>query len=43
MLDDAPLMAVGLDSIAAVELASSVGNALGTEIESTALFDHPTI
>ena len=41
--DDAPLMSAGLDSIAAVELVTTLGQKLSTEIESTALFDHPTI
>ena len=41
--DDAPLMSAGLDSIAATELVSTLGQNLSTEIEPTALFDHPTI
>lgn len=40
---DAPLMGAGLDSMAAVELISTLGSTLGTELEPTALFDHPTI
>ena len=41
--DDAPLMGAGLDSIAAVELVATLSQNLSTEIEPTALFDHPTI
>jgi acyl carrier protein len=41
--DDAPLMGAGLDSIAAVELVTTLSQNLSTEIEPTALFDHPTI
>ena len=41
--DDAPLMGAGLDSIAAVELVETLSQNLSTEIEPTALFDHPTI
>ena len=41
--DDAPLMGAGLDSVAAVELVSTLGQQLGTEIEPTALFDYPTV
>ena len=40
---DAPLMGPGLDSIAAVDLVSSLGDLLSTTVEPTALFDHPTI
>jgi hypothetical protein len=36
-------MSAGLDSIAAVELVTTLGQKLSTEIESTALFDYPTI
>ena len=43
VLDDAPLMGAGLDSISAVELVSKLGKSLSTEIEPTALFDYPTI
>ena len=41
--DDTPLMGAGLDSIAAVDLVSTLGQQLGTELEPTALFDYPTI
>jgi len=41
--DDAPLMGAGLDSIAAVELISTLSQNLDIEIEPTALFDYPTI
>ena len=41
--DDAPLMGAGLDSIAAVELISTLSQDLNIEIEPTALFDYPTI
>ena len=40
---DAPLMGAGLDSVAAVELVSTLCQHLSTEVEPTALFDHPTI
>ena len=40
---DAPLMGAGLDSIAAVDLVSTLSQRLGTELEPTTLFDHPTI
>ena len=41
--DDAPLMGAGLDSLAAVGLVTALGDSLSTEVQSTALFDHPTI
>ena len=41
--NDAPLMGAGLDSIAAVDLVSTLSQRLGTELEPTALFDYPTI
>ena len=41
--DDAPLMSAGLDSIAATELVSTLGQSFSTEIEPTTLFDYPTI
>jgi acyl carrier protein len=37
------LMDVGIDSLSAVELVSTLGHKLSTEIEPTVLFDHPTI
>ena len=40
---DAPLMGAGLDSVAAVELIATLSSTLGTDLEPTALFDHPTI
>ena len=41
--NDTPLMGAGIDSISAVELVSTLGSNLGTELEPTALFDYPTI
>ena len=41
--NDAPLMGAGLDSIAAIDLVSTLSQRLGTELEPTALFDYPTI
>jgi acyl carrier protein len=41
--NDAPLMGAGLDSIAAVDLVSTLSERLDTELEPTALFDFPTI
>ena len=41
--NDAPLMGAGLDSIAAVDLVSTLSQRLDTELEPTALFDYPTI
>ena len=41
--NDAPLMGAGLDSIAAVDLVSTLSQRLGIELEPTALFDYPTI
>lgn len=40
---DAPLMSAGLDSIAVIELVSTLSKRLGIEIQQTALFDHPTL
>ena len=37
------LVDVGIDSLSAVELVSTLGHKLNTEIEPTVLFDHPTI
>ena len=37
------LVDVGIDSLSAVELVSTLGHELNTEIEPTVLFDHPTI
>ena len=36
-------MDVGIDSLSAVELVSTLGHELNTEIEPTVLFDHPAI
>jgi acyl carrier protein len=41
--NDAPLMGVGLDSIATVDLVSTLSQRLGIELKPTALFDYPTI
>ena len=41
--NDAPLMGAGLDSIAAVDLVSTLSQRLDTELEPTALFDYPTV
>ena len=40
---DETLMDVGIDSISAVELVSTLGHKLSTEIEPTVLFEYPTI
>ena len=40
---NAPLMSAGLDSLAAVELVSTLASRLKVDIESTALFDYPTL
>ena len=40
---DEALMDVGIDSLSAVELVSTLGHELNTEIEPTVLFDHPII
>ena len=40
---NAPLMASGLDSIAATEFASTLTDRFTTELPQTLLFDHPTI
>ena len=40
---DEALMDVGIDSLSAVELVSTLGHELNTEIEPTVLFNHPTI
>ena len=37
------LMDAGIDSLSAAELISTLAEELGIEIESTALFDHPTV
>ena len=38
-----PLMSAGIDSLQATELITSLADRLGTELEPTVLFDHPTI
>lgn len=40
---DRPVGALGLDSVAAVELLERAGGALSLRIEGTVLFDHPTL
>ena len=40
---DEALVDAGIDSLSAVELVSTLGHELNTEIEPTILFDHPTI
>ena len=40
---NAPLMSAGLDSLAAVELVNTLASRLKVDIESTALFDYPTL
>lgn len=40
---NAPLMAVGLDSIATTEFTSWLADHLGSPIPATMLFDHPTL
>jgi len=40
---DAPLMSVGLDSIAATELTNALAERFDTELPQTLMFDHPTI
>ena len=39
---EVPLMAAGLDSIAATELSQKLGEQFEVELPSTLLFDHPT-
>ena len=40
---NAPLMSVGLDSIAAVEFTNAVSDELGMGVSAMMLFDHPTL
>ena len=40
---NAPLMSVGLDSIAATEFTNMLGDQFGSAIPATVLFDHPTL
>lgn len=40
---EVPLMSAGLDSMAAIEFTRILGDAVGVELPSTLLFDHPTI
>ena len=39
---DTPLMAAGIDSLGATELQRALSEQLGTELEATLLFDHPS-
>jgi len=39
---DTPLMAAGIDSLGATELQRALSVQLGTELEATLLFDHPS-
>lgn len=41
--DDEPLMAAGLDSLAAVELQSRVGSAFAVPLPATVALDYPTL
>ena len=40
---NAPLMSVGLDSIAATEFTSAISEKLSTNVSAIMLFDHPTV
>ena len=39
----APLISVGLDSLAAIDIVQRLSEESGLEISPTALFDHPTL
>ncbi len=41
--DTAGFMDLGLDSILAVEVAKSINDAFGTDLQATRLFDHPNV
>ena len=41
--DDMPLMEAGVDSLGATELVNILNGSVGLTLESTALFNHPTI
>ena len=41
--DDQPLLEAGLDSLGALELQSSVGQAFHMQLPATTIFDHPTV
>ena len=40
---NAPLMSIGLDSIAAVEFTNAIADELGMSVSAIVLFDHPTL
>ena len=40
---NSPLMSIGLDSIAGVELVQTLSSTSGLQISPTMLFDHPTL
>ena len=40
---NAPLMSIGLDSIAAVEFTNAISEKIGIVLSSIMLFDHPTL
>ena len=40
---NAPLMSIGLDSLAGVELVSSLVEHCGVNLSPTVLFDHPSL
>ena len=43
MDSSAPLMAAGLDSLAAVELKNAVSSKFGVNLQATLAFDYPTL
>ena len=40
---NSPLMAAGLDSVAATEFENAIAERFATELPQTLLFDHPTM